>query len=680
MRHLIATVFVACVFSSTTVAQDKFVIPPRFQELDKNGRLKLTRILGTPEMQPAVGATTAFTANGKRAVYVEDLTTGAADKPAFRARVHVWNAESKAWPREFEIAGKSVTCLTMSADGKRALLAGETRPEKDKDTNPYFGLWDLETGKEIRSFITTERHILAMALSPDETTVLTGTSENLKAWDLKNGKTTIEFAPNQKFGVTSLAYLPGGKQFLAGYHGGETRLFDVGKKDPVRTFKTKGSGDFVWHLVISADGKRFAAGQFQTSVTLWDIGGKEINSLRLFESEKDKFPDGVVTSVALAADGKTVVFTLSKTAPEADDFACAKLIAWDGDANKNLWSRVVSHRGRPPIQVVGGNVLVGGGPNLLESYALKDGTPQFSVGAHKSPVATIGVLADGSILSGGLEGMLMTWTKGELASKERSHAGPITAMALSRDRKEWLTAGADLSIRIWPPQASRKLEFKKAHAGPITGLALGGGNLAYSASGDRTVKSWNLEIGGEVASFAGHSEGVNAVAISPDDRWLASGSDDTTIKIWPIKDGKLDPDREPITLEKHKKAVTCLTFTPDGKRLISGSQDQTLMVWNWQKGSMDFMIPGHKNWITSILLLDAKTLLTASDDLNVCAWDLETGMEIGRVDFGVVGDCPRCLAQVGPDRFLVGSSSWLIYEFQLLPAGKTKGGKGSSNK
>ncbi len=677
MRHwTIVSLIAVFVGTSTTNAQDTNALPPRFQELGKDGRLRLTRILGSPEMQPALGATTAFTADGKRAIYVEDLTTGAADKPAFRARVHVWNADSKAWPREFEIAGKSVTCLTLSADGKKALLAGETRPEKDKDTNPYFGLWDLETGKEIRSFVTTERHIQAIALSPDEATALTGTSENLKAWDLKSGKSTIEFAPNQKFGVTALAYLPGGKQFLAGYQAGETQLFDIAKQQPVRSFKSKGDHQLVWHLAVSKDGKRFAAGDLLSGITLWDIGGKEINTLRFDKRTIEEF----VTAVALADDGKTVISIWGKAAPEADDFACAKIIAWDGPLNKTLWSHVISCRGRVPMCIRARDVLVGGGPNLLESFALKDGTPQFSIGAHKSPVTALGVLENGDIISGGLEGSLMTWTKGELASKERSHAGPITAMALSRDRKEWLTAGADLSIRIWPPQASRKLVVKKAHAGPITGLAVGGGNLAYSASGDRTVKSWHLEIGGEVASFAGHSEGVNAVAVSPDDRWLASGSDDTTIKIWPIKDGRLDPDREPITLEKHKKAVTCLTFTPDGKRLISGSQDQTVMVWNWQKGSMDFMIPGHKNWITSILLLDAKTLVTASDDLSICAWDLEMGMEIGRVDFGVVGDCPRCLAQLGPDRFLVGTSSWLIYEFQLLPAGKTKGGKESSNK
>jgi WD40 repeat protein len=219
----------------------------------------------------------------------------------------------------------------------------------------------------------------------------------------------------------------------------------------------------------------------------------------------------------------------------------------------------------------------------------------------------------------------------------------------------------------------------KGHSGPVTSLSFSGnGRWACSGSGDRGVKTWDLATGKEIATLSGHSEGVNAVAISPDDRWLASASDDATIRLWPVKDGKLDLDREIITLEDHKKAVTCLAFAADGKTLVSGSQDQTLRVWDWAKEKVVRTIAGHKNWITSLLFVDANTFLSTSDDLSVCWWELDSGKEIGRVDFGSVGDCPRCLARIGPDRLLVGTSSWLIYEFQMLPPAKSKEGAGSS--
>lgn len=675
MRCL-ATLVLALFITSHGISQDKNAVPPRFQSFAKDGSLRLVSVLGSPEMHPAVNATTAFTPDGKRAVYVEDLTTGMGDKAIYRSRVLVWNVESKSWPREFDIAGKSVTAIALSGNGDKILLAGETLPEKAKSVQTYLGLWDLESGKELRSFLTDERLILSVALSADEKTALAGTTEDLKLWDLAKGKATLTYDRNNKFGVTALAFMPGGKQFLAGYHGGDTRLHDVGKSEPIRTFKTKGDHQFIWHLAVSKDGKRFAAGDLQSSVTLWDVGGNELGSLRF---EKRTIEE-VVTAVAIADDGKTVISTWSKAAPEADEFHSAKIVAWDGETNKTLWSHVTPYRGRLPVHLQGDLLQVGGGPNRFDVWSIKSGKLEQSWGGHKGPVSAVAVLASGETISGGIDGTLLTWSKGTFTSRERVHSGTITALAISRDRREWLSAGSDLTIRVWPLRPDRKREFLKAHGGPITSLAFGGGNLVYSSSGDRTVKSWHLTKGMEVASFAGHSEGVNAVAIAPDDRWLASGSDDTTIKIWPVKDGKLDPDREPITLEKHKKAITCLAFTPDGKRLLSGSQDQSLIVWDPATGKVERTISGHKNWINSILQLDEKTVVTSSDDLSVCVWDLTNGKELARVDFGILGDCPRCLAQVGPDRILVGTSSWLIYEFQFVADAKTKSGNKSSNK
>src|SRR4029079_18871840 len=122
--------------------------------------------------------------------------------------------------------------------------------------------------------------------------------------------------------------------------------------------------------------------------------------------------------------------------------------------------------------------------------------------------------------------------------------------------------------------------------------------------------------------------------------WIASASDDTTVRLWPIKDGIPDMDRDVVVLEKHKKPVTCLAFSPDGKTLLSGSQDQKVIAWDWKKGSMDFIIPGHKNYVTCLQFPSPTTVVSASDDLSICMWDLSTGMEIGRIDFGLAGDCP----------------------------------------
>jgi WD40 repeat protein len=650
-------------------------LPPRFQAIAKEGRIRLTSILGTPELQPAYSATTAFSADGKRAIYVEDLSSGNDDKPILRSRLIVTTPQSPAWPREFEVPGKSVTALALSADGSKVLLTGLTYPEKEKEARTYLSVWDLNAGKEIYSFLTKERPPLCAALAADGTTALLGTFDAIKRWDLKTGRELSSHGEKGKAQATALAYLPGDKQFLVGTRDGTIQRFDVNNGNPGHTYQCKGDHSFVWHLTPSADGKRFVSGDFQHGVTLWETStGKEIN---IFKLEK-RTSEEVITSVTLANDAKTVLLTWAKSDTAPDDFAGTKLYAWDGETKKINWSYIVPYRGRLPILALGDKLLIGGGPNLFDVWDWKQGKKLQSWGGHKGTVNALTVTHDGTILSAGQEGSIMTWREGLLVGKTPAHSGAVICMCVGPDRKRWLTVGTDQTTKLWSAQADKPLQTLKGHAGPLTSVAFdSSGKFCVTGSGDRTAKTWDLTTGKELASFAGHSEGVNAVAISPDDRWLATGSDDATIRVWPIKDGKLDPSREAIVLEKHTKGVTCLTFTPDGKKLISGSQDQKAIAWNWQKGSMDFMIPGHKNWINSILLLDANTLVTSSDDLSVCVWDLTTGMEIGRVDFGAVGDCPRCLTKLGPDRFAVGTSSWLIYELQVVPA-KSKGGIGSS--
>ena len=114
------------------------------------------------------------------------------------------------------------------------------------------------------------------------------------------------------------------------------------------------------------------------------------------------------------------------------------------------------------------------------------------------------------------------------------------------------------------------------------------GRRAVSASEDQTLKVWDLGSGRELRTLTGHSRSVNAVAVTPDGRRAVSASDDQTLKVWDLASG-----RELRTLTGHSDTVNAVAVTPDGQRAVSASGDKTLKVWDLDSGRELRTLSGH---------------------------------------------------------------------------------------
>ena len=76
----------------------------------------------------------------------------------------------------------------------------------------------------------------------------------------------------------------------------------------------------------------------------------------------------------------------------------------------------------------------------------------------------------------------------------------------------------------------------------------------------------------------GHDGPVNAVAISPDNRWVVTGSLDKTARLWDLS--AKDPAANPVVLRGHEGAVTAVAISPDNRWVVTGSLDKTARLWD----------------------------------------------------------------------------------------------------
>ncbi len=485
-------------------------------------------------------------------------------------------------------------------------------------------------------------------------------------------------------GISAVRFLPDSRHFVSGGMDGHIRLWDTQSQQCLRSWVAhKGE---VKCIDISSDGKVLAScGNWgDPLVKLWRLpDGECLRSVSVREPDDDGRP--LPTSLALASDGSCVFVGMNTGTVyilDAPSLRIKKRLTGNGESVLSMhFSRdgqKVAAGFRSPDGFLGGEFWVLEAPSGAKLLARKvqsgsvesicfspDGkhlalssksieTWDLAAGRPKSYLPGVAPLEShlayhpngDYLISGDESGVLKVWDLEEkkLLKTLRGHSGPISSIDISLDGNSAVSGTKDVVHHIGPEQrfpvtigwadgtvklwdlvgaiVPRRIESPDSYFyarcfSPKRQL------IALASGWHSQPEVWDIKSCQRIALLTGHDDSVHALAFSPDGSILASGSDDTCVRLWCSSSWECL-----ATLKGHSQAVEKLLFSHNGHLLVSAGGGQ-IIVWCVDRrralhrfahpnGSLDYLAFSQDD---SVLASGGKTVVVA-------LWDMAGGRQI----------------------------------------------------
>ncbi len=232
----------------------------------------------------------------------------------------------------------------------------------------------------------------------------------------------------------------------------------------------------------------------------------------------------------------------------------------------------------------------------------------------------------------------LEWEEG-FAPGEGPHTDEVNAVVVTPDGRLAVSGSRDKTIKIWDIKSGKLVTTyetpKEVNSVTVTtdGKKILFGTVGeYVQQGlqiaeiDSRVYLWNLESGEEIASFR-HDGGVYAVAMTPNERYIVSGSGTGNVKVW-----NMESREEEVTFGYDKLGVPgvySLAITPDGQQIISVSGHGNMTLWDLKSGKEVVTFSGHNQIIKTLAITsDGRLVVSGSYDKTLKVWDVISGKEL----------------------------------------------------
>lgn len=292
-----------------------------------------------------------------------------------------------------------------------------------------------------------------------------------------------------------------------------------------------------------------------------------------------------------------------------------------------------------------------------------DGNLLRTLTGHTAEVEKVTFSPDGTLLAtGSWDYTIKLWqTNGTLLADLIGHTAPITSVDFSPNGAVIASVAADQTLRLWD------FDGNSIQTSPLTGGRAY--DIEFSADGQlialsvgNSVQLWERlpmgkyriiqKIGGCQlldSNCNSHTDDIEELSFSPDNGMIATGSRDSTVKVWDLQGNYL------YTLRGHDSEVEGVSFSPVGNQLVSASRDGTLVIWQHlpsltaaiahlaraEKTEFNLdnpppivsnVLKGHSAEVyAAAFSSDGKKLISSSADKTIIFWELDTALNLDKL-------------------------------------------------
>ncbi|MBL8793661.1 MAG: protein kinase [Planctomycetia bacterium] len=456
-----------------------------------------------------------------------------------------------------------VLAACFARDGKTAAVVAEDRTVR---------LFDMSTGKELRSFGPFPEAGQALAFAPDGQTLAVVGEDTLRLLDVSGDRhrrhvfaeggplTGVAFAPDGQ----SLAIV-GTRRYLLGILNVQTlkgRYIVPEQRKQLRC------------VAFAPDGQHIAAAGDARIAQVWNIATGD-------EVLQGKGHTGIIRGLAFTPDGQALAST-------------------GDDGTIRHWSL------QPPAR--------------SEPVPLETGRK----------IICLAYTADGRSLAVGRDDgtVLLQGAKAGEAVELKCHQDSVLCLAVAPSKPLLATGSENGALKLWHRESGKCLGTLTGHTRRIRAVTFSpDSQLVASAGEDGFTGLWETSQGKPVARLDAGGGPARCVSFSPDGRRLAVGNDDGSVSIWDVAT-RTEQQRLPVS----RKIVLVALFSPDGQTLACAGLDYTASLWDMKTMQRRALLTGHTEYVFSAAFTpDGRTLITGSGNRfsdvpgEVKLWDVATG-------------------------------------------------------